>query len=436
MHAKKNGPLRSALAGQTESWEYLPTTNRPLEDVRGATSAALRHPEDFPSIELAIVDGDAVTIALDPNVPQPAAVLQGVLDALPLQQLGTLVILVGEEATEATVAALQAVAPAGAEVVVHDPDDRDRLGYLAANEAADPIYLNRYLTDADLVLPVTVSRLAGALDPSHESGGVFPMLADTASQQRFRAARLSGEVAPPEAKQAAWLLGFPMLVVVAPTADGEVGRVVAGTVGGIDRALAADAQATWQRGEVQTADVVIACLDGDTQQQSWDNLGRALFVAGQLVASDGTVVILSTIDRRPGPVIRRLRQMQQGDEEAVRRQLLQENHRDRAAGCHPRWPGGAVFAVARGRSGTAGDRGDARSRIAPAVDRRPRPLWDLARRPVLCAGGRRNDARVTRRVTTCVFPRNCGMSTQPCTWKALLQDDDEERQRCPHRRGF
>jgi hypothetical protein len=39
-------------------------------------------------------------------------------------------------------------------------------------------------------------------------------------------------------------------------------------------------------------------------------------------------VIVSTIERRPGPVIRRLRQMQEGDEEAVRRKLLKEKHRD------------------------------------------------------------------------------------------------------------
>lgn len=328
MNTEKSDPLRSALAGKAESWEYVPAAGRAVGDARQAARLAVQSPEEFPSVEQAIVDGDSVTIAFDPNVPQPEAILQGLIDALPLDQIASLVVLLGDEATEATVESIRAVMPDGVEVVVHDPRNRDELGYLAANEGADPIYLNRHLTNADFVLPVTVGRLSGALDPVYDAGAVFPMLADAASQQRFRSARLSGKEYEREPAEAAWLLGFPMLVVVSPTADGDVGRVVAGTPAGIDRLLAVDFQANWQRGGAQTAELVIACLNGSQQQQTWENLGRALFIAKQLVEPEGTVVILSSIDRRPGPAIRRLRGLQQGDEEATRQQILKDKHRD------------------------------------------------------------------------------------------------------------
>ncbi len=44
--------------------------------------------------------------------------------------------------------------PEGATVAVHDPADRSQMAYLAATKEGRRIYLNRHLTDADMVLPV------------------------------------------------------------------------------------------------------------------------------------------------------------------------------------------------------------------------------------------------------------------------------------------
>ena len=38
------------------------------------------------------------------------------------------------------------------EILAHDPSHGDELSYLAANEAGDPIYINRKLFDANVVL--------------------------------------------------------------------------------------------------------------------------------------------------------------------------------------------------------------------------------------------------------------------------------------------
>src|SRR5690606_27965360 len=141
-----------------------------------------------------------------------------------------------------------------------------------------PIYLNRSLVDADLVIPIAVARPPGALDPATETGGVFPVFADMQSQRRRRASILRGERGrSKEASQAAWLLGLQLVVTVVPTNDGDVGRVVAGTPAGIDRVVAAQLESAWQRGGPRQAALVVACLDGDQQQQTWENVGRALF---------------------------------------------------------------------------------------------------------------------------------------------------------------
>ena len=41
---------------------------------------------------------------------------------------------------------------------IHDGEDDKKVSYLVANEAGDPVYLNRLLVDADVVLPLDVLR--------------------------------------------------------------------------------------------------------------------------------------------------------------------------------------------------------------------------------------------------------------------------------------
>ena len=50
--------------------------------------------------------------------------------------------------------------------MIHDPHDRQQLSYLAASAEGRPIYLNRTLYDAELVIPVnclTLIRQYGSL---------------------------------------------------------------------------------------------------------------------------------------------------------------------------------------------------------------------------------------------------------------------------------
>ena len=44
--------------------------------------------------------------------------------------------------------------PEGVAWLVHDPDDKPQIAYLASTSEGQRIYLNRQLTDADIVIPV------------------------------------------------------------------------------------------------------------------------------------------------------------------------------------------------------------------------------------------------------------------------------------------
>ncbi|MCG8648859.1 MAG: hypothetical protein MI861_03450, partial [Pirellulales bacterium] len=58
--------LIGSLAAQ-QVWEFDAHTSSTCQDVSQRTLEALRAPEDFPPIEAAIVPGDRVALAIDPN---------------------------------------------------------------------------------------------------------------------------------------------------------------------------------------------------------------------------------------------------------------------------------------------------------------------------------------------------------------------------------
>jgi hypothetical protein len=163
-------------------------------------------------------------------------------------------------------------------------------------------------------------------------GGVMPAFADADTQNRLRQETIAaGGADDREAAEAAWLLGVQMLVAVMPTARAEVAQVFAGTPAGVrrqtDLANAANLQAdVFEQDHAETAEqeptaaalaheapacsrkaeLVFACLDGDRQQQSWQNVARALHVARHLINPGGTIVVTSHLAAPIGRSLRRL----------------------------------------------------------------------------------------------------------------------------------
>ncbi len=132
----------------------------PLPDTAAAVKAALDEPLEYPPLARCTTPGDRVAIALGAEVPQIAKVTAAIVQTL---------AAAGIDADGITILRNRGDADANAEdpcglvpahlaerirVRTHDPANRRNLAYLAASEAGEPIFLNRMLTDADVVLPV------------------------------------------------------------------------------------------------------------------------------------------------------------------------------------------------------------------------------------------------------------------------------------------
>jgi nickel-dependent lactate racemase len=256
-----------------------------------------------------VVPGDQLAIVVDESVPLAASVVRGVVSAA--QSAGV-------ESSAITVVAidegfgktLRAEFGEEVRVVIHDPEDPLNLALLGLNGKNERLLVNRSVFEADVVLPIGCARL-----PTIAGSGVFdclyPRLSDAEtigrmrtpsqlrSQTRLAAARRKSD-------EAGWLLGVALVMQVVPAGDGGVAEIVAGDPRAVAEHCQESCEKLWSYSVPRQANLVIANVTGGPQQQTWENIGRALAAAEPLVADGGSVAICSDLDASPGHAIGQL----------------------------------------------------------------------------------------------------------------------------------
>lgn len=313
-------------------WEFETGIRPACPQVAEDTFEALAAPLDFPSLQNAIVPGDHVAIAADPNVPSIDLVVEGAVRAIDQAGAGQIDVVVSDETTDATFDSIVRRATDRCRVTRHLCSQRASVCYLAADAGADPIYLNRLLVDADLVLPIAACRVADATRDSDVTG-LYPTFSDSLARRRClgqrsrpMSNRRSG-LAPSE--EPAWLLGVQLMLGVTATPCGRAREIVAGTPHAIrNRLVAANAQSDEFS---SSASLVIASLDGDAQQQSWINAARAASAAARFASPNATIVLWTAIsDQLSLPSADLLQDLSSQDPDA-------EDEVDEETGAFPSW---------------------------------------------------------------------------------------------------
>ncbi|HYW81014.1 MAG TPA: lactate racemase domain-containing protein, partial [Thermoguttaceae bacterium] len=202
-------------------------------------------------------------------------------------------------------------------LLTHDPTDRDGLAYLAADERADPILVNRAIHDADLVLPIDCLHDVSTAGYFGLHSSIFPGFSDEKTQRRFRAfGAIDGsdrhkQNLIEEADHDAWLLGVTFSIQLIPAAGDRVLHVLAGEVDAVRRRGRELYRAAWGcpnplEGDTQQASLVVAAIEGSDSRQTWENFGRALATATELVEDGGAIAVCCDLADAPGPAMQRL----------------------------------------------------------------------------------------------------------------------------------
>ena len=303
----------------------------PLADPAAALAAALANPLGFPPLDKAIVPGDRIVLALDSSAPQAGILLAALVEYL---------IEAGAEPANLTILRTQADRDADAEdprdylpeawreqvaLEIHDPAAKAQLGLLGSSQEGRPIYLNRTLLDADLVVPLGCLRAGDTLGYHGRHGGLFPAFADQKTLERYRKPR-SGAARHEvdqrhrqEMDEIGWLLGTQFTVQAVPGAGDSLLAMLAGDPAEVFEQGQRMFEAAWSVHFERKASLVVAAVSGRASLQSWENLARALSNAGRAVAEGGAIALCTELDAPPGQAVAALSQTD--DWQAVLRRI-------------------------------------------------------------------------------------------------------------------
>ncbi len=283
------------------------------DDAVAAVRDALENPRGFPALRHMIVPGDRVAIALDPSIPRSLSVVDSLVEVL---------LEAGAQEESLAIVAPPRPVPDSIErtnlagsAVVHDPDDRARIAYLASTREGRRIYLNRAVTDADVVIPV--GRLG--YDPDLGFCGpwsiLFPGLSDrkTMREMRDRNGGESGDgdhrrsrARLDESFEVSWLLGTQFYLGVIPGRKGPL-EVIAGRDAEVRVRGMASLEQNWTFRAPARAEMVIAGVGSPGSTATLEDLAAALETATRLVQHGGKIVVVSRVAGTIGPALQRMK---------------------------------------------------------------------------------------------------------------------------------
>jgi nickel-dependent lactate racemase len=316
---------------------YLGDPQQSPIDVPAALAEALSAPLDFPPLAQAVVPGDKVALAITHDVPQTPAIvaeLTKVLTAVGIDPRDITVVVepTGETHGPSIDSAVKPLAANGLpRYELHDPENRQQLAYLAADPKAKPIYINRTLDEADFVVPITSARIPAAFGYAGASTGLFPTFSDQTRSRRLHSPRLlhSAQLRrklQATADQVSWLLGVTFAVQVVPGIGESVLQVVAGRAEKVYQRAEQLCRQSWSQTSPELADVVVAAVGCPSTGSGWDEVGRALSAARNIVEPDGAIVLLTDVASLPGPGVQSL--LNCDDLDAACHQLAEERPAD------------------------------------------------------------------------------------------------------------
>ncbi len=275
-------------------------TDKPIADL---IAGAFDEPIEFPPLPLALIDDDHIAIAIEDGVPEANRIVCAVVRYL--IQHGTrqemIAVVLGsdnQDWRDRLVAELQAQELGNIKVVQHEPTHHDSHGYIAASESADPIYIQRDLVEAEVVLPIYCVRTPDSPSAS-DKYGISPSFADASTQHRWNLAWLDDNahhlhLQEKLSHEIGWLMGVQFAVAVVPACDGSVAAILGGSPDPVFRQASKKVRPLCNSQEAEHS-LAVAFVEGDWTQQSWMNVARAAAHADMQLDNHGSIVICTDL---------------------------------------------------------------------------------------------------------------------------------------------
>lgn len=293
-HPKISTPASISTPANTSTPASLPPVASPPEASsigrRRQLSAAVRQPLDAAPLSESVYPGDTVAISIGPGIPDAAdwlAALAAELLELGIRPADVSVFGMRRPATASNPSAVSVEAPALAELhwVEHQADDPQSLAMVGVSRHDHPIYVNRWLAEADVVLPMVLINSEEALTLA---GSIYPSLSSIETQERLQQQEPEQQEESIEAEN----LVCPFLMVgIIPAPSGQGSEVVAGRRAVVQEHARQRLRELWTTTPAQHP-AVLASIEATTSVGLWDRLHQALQNALTLANSQAPIVLL------------------------------------------------------------------------------------------------------------------------------------------------
>lgn len=293
-----------ALQLPHHSIELRPNTIATDRSMDEWINSCLNEPLEFPPLPLALLDDDRIAIAVEDGVPEANAIVCALVRYL--VQHGTQQVMItvvlgsdNQDWRDRLLRELESQEFSEVRVVKHDPTNQEAHGYVGASQSADPIYIQRDLFEAEVVLPIYCIRTPESPSAS-DKYAMSPSFANADTQHRWNLAWLEDNVQHLHLQEklsheAGWLMGVQFAIAVVPSSDGRVSAILGGTADHVFR-KASELVRVESKMLSGAHSLVIAFVEGDRSQQSWMNVARAAAHADMQLDSQGSIVICSDVD--------------------------------------------------------------------------------------------------------------------------------------------
>ncbi len=287
----------------------------------------MRQPMGFPPIEQSIVPGDQIAIAIAPSVPHSHQVVASVVRLLGSYGVdpSQLRIVLEADCVRARNQLRSELEPLGLshdQIRNHDPRNADELEFLAADEDANAIYVNRFLLDADMVIPILPLRPQGTL--AHFGlWGMAPWFVDHLTSKRIRAMEIDQTIEGMRRRYAfgKWvgnLCGVHFILGLELDARAQLQP----RVGAPEELEKLELSSPFQDGS-ESLDWIVAHLGALEDELSWDELMVTAFRLANQIKENGCLVLRTHLNHRLQGALRIL--AGQGSEEETESQLMKSD---------------------------------------------------------------------------------------------------------------
>jgi nickel-dependent lactate racemase len=283
-----------------------------IDDVAARMKQVLNSPLELPPLDLAVVPGDKITIAVDYQAPAAAEIINSVWDYFSdcgIEAGDVTILQTSSESSmlqEKLKAAVNSELQEQASWVIHAPDSKEEVGYLGTSAGGERIYLSRHLLEADFILPIEKVGFDPLIGYAGGGSSIYPGFSSQEAIIKSRG-QSHRELTPAESRplrqlidEIGWMLGLQYSLQVIPAGGQSVSEIVFGSLEATFRKAKQLLDEYWKlEPEYKSEMIVIAVEDGPTGHQ-WNQLGSVLETARNLVAQDGRIVLLTQIDSALG----------------------------------------------------------------------------------------------------------------------------------------